>query len=141
MGIDIVYDSNGVRQFITPSRLANVTHTDGWTGYDVTVYALQSAPKKDPQTGLYTIPLTQPIEIFSVRRENDGKRAIVTVQNSGGEKLRYVFDYAMGDWSLTRPTGAQEQRERYMSDEEAAKIVSSYVSSKGERLEHTEYNY
>ena len=141
MGIDIVYDSNGVRQFITPSRLANVTHTDGWTGYDVTVYALQSAPKKDPQTGLYTIPLTQPIEIFSVRRENDGKRAIVTVQNSGGEKLRYVFDYAMGDWSLTRPTGAQEQRERYMSDEEAAKIVTSYVSSKGERLEHTEYNY
>ena len=141
MGIDIVYDSNGVRQFITPSRLANVTHTDGWTGYDVTVYALQSAPKKDPQTGLYTIPLTQPIEVFSVRRENDGKRAIVTVQNSGGEKLRYVFDYAMGDWSLTRPTGAQEQRERYMSDEEAAKIVTSYVSSKGERLEHTEYNY
>ena len=141
MGVDIVYDSNGVRQFITPSRLANITHTDGWTGYDVTVYALQSTPKKDAQTGLYAIPNAQIVEIFSVRRENDGKRAILTVQNSGGEKLHYVFDYGMGDWSLTRPTGAQEQRERYMSDEEAAKIVTSYVSSKGERLECTEYNY
>ena len=141
MGVDIVYDSNGVRQFITPSRLANITHTDGWTGYDVTVYALQSTPKKDAQTGLYAIPNTQIVEVFSVRRENDGKRAIVTVQNSGGEKLRYVFDYAMGDWSLTRPSGAQEQRERYISDEEAAKIVTSYVSSKGECLERTEYNY
>ena len=141
MGVDIVYDSNGVRQFITPSRLANITHTDGWTGYDVTVYALQSTPKKDAQTGLYAIPNAQPVEIFSVRRENDGKRAILTVQNSGGEKLHYVFDYGMGDWSLTRPSGAQEQRERYISDEEAAKIVTSYVSSKGERLERTEYNY
>ena len=141
MGVDIVYDSNGVRQFITPSRLANITHTDGWTGYDVTVYALQSTPKKDAQTGLYAIPNTQIVEVFSVRRENDGKRAILTVQNSGGEKLRYVFDYAMGDWSLTRPSGAQEQRERYISDEEAAKIITSYVSSKGERLERTEYNY
>ena len=141
MGVDIVYDSNGVRQFITPSRLANITHTDGWTGYDVTVYALQSTPKKDAQTGLYAIPNTQIVEVFSVRRENDGKRAIVTVQNSGGEKLRYVFDYAMGDWSLTRPSGAQEQRERYISDEEAAKIITSYVSSKGECLERTEYNY
>ena len=141
MGIDIVYDSNGVRQFLTPSRLANITHTDGWTGYDVTVYALRSTPQKDAQTGLYVLPTMQPIEVFSVRRENEERRAIVTVQKGGGDTLRYVFDYAMGDWSLTRPSGAQEQRERYMADEYAARIVTSYVSSKGERLERTEYNY
>ena len=141
MGIDIVYDSNGVRQFLTPSRLANITHTDGWTGYDIMVYALQSTPKKDAQTGLYVLPTTQPIEVFSVRRENEERRAIVTVQKGGGDTLRYVFDYAMGDWSLTRPSGAQELRERYMADEYAARIVTSYVSSKGERLERTEYNY
>ena len=141
MGIDIVYDSNGVRQFLTPSRLANITHTDGWTGYDVTVYALRSTPLKDAQTGLYVLPTMQPIEVFSVRRENEERRAIVTVQKGGGDTLRYVFDYAMGDWSLTRPSGAQELRERYMADEYAARIVTSYVSSKGERLERTEYNY
>ena len=141
MGIDIVYDSNGVRQFLTPSRLANITHTDGWTGYDVTVYALRSTPQKDAQTGLYVLPTMQPIEVFSVRRENEERRAIVTVQKGGGDTLRYVFDYAMGDWSLTRPSGAQELRERYMADEYAARIVTSYVSSKGERLERTEYNY
>jgi RHS repeat-associated protein len=141
MGVDIVYDSNGVRQYLTPSRLANVTHTAGFTGYDVTVYALQEAPAKDAQTGLYAVPAAQPVERLSVRRENDGKRAVVTVQKGGGEALRYVFDYAMGEWSLTRPSGAQELRERHIADEREAKIVTSYVSSHGERLEHTEYNY
>ena len=141
MGVDIVYDSNGVRQYLTPSRLANVTHTAGFTGYDVAVYALQEAPAKDAQTGLYAVPAAQPVERLSIQRENDGKRAVVTVQKGGGEALRYVFDYAMGEWSLTRPSGAQELRERHIADEREAKIVTSYVSSHGERLEHTEYNY
>ncbi len=141
MGVDIVYDSNGVRQYLTPSRLANVTHTSGFSGYDVAVYALQEAPAKDAQTGLYAVPAAQPVERLSIQRENDGKRAVVTVQKGGGEALRYVFDYAMGEWSLTRPSGAKELRERYIVDEREAKIVTSYVSSHGERLEHTEYNY
>ena len=34
MGIDIVYDSNGVRQFLTPSHLADVTLTADFSGYD-----------------------------------------------------------------------------------------------------------
>ena len=141
MGVDIVYDSNGVRQFLTPSRLANITQTAGFTGYDVAVYALQEAPAKDVQTGLYAVPAAQPVELLSVRRENDGRRAVVTVQKGGGESLRYVFDYAMGEWSLTRPSGAEERRERQVADERAAKIVTSYVSSGGEQLERTEYNY
>ena len=41
MGVDIVYDSNGVRQFLTSSRLADVVQHPGFTGYDVTVYLLQ----------------------------------------------------------------------------------------------------
>ena len=32
MGIDIVYDSNGVRQFLTPSHLADVTLTADFSG-------------------------------------------------------------------------------------------------------------
>ena len=141
MGVDIVYDSNGVRQYLTPSRLANVTHTAGFTGYDVRVYALQEVPAKDAQTGLYAVPAAQPAERLSIRRENDGKRAIVTVQKGAGEEQRYVFDYAMGEWSLTRPSGAKELRERYIVDERDAKIVTSFVSATGDKLEHVEYNY
>jgi len=126
MGVDIVYDSNGVRQYLTPSRLANVTHTAGFTGYDVRVYALQEVPAKDAQTGLYAVPAAQPAERLSIRRENDGKRAIVTVQKGAGEEQRYVFDYAMGEWSLTRPSGAKELRERYIVDEQDAKTLASH---------------
>ena len=49
MGIDIVYDANGIRQLLTPSRLANiVTCADG---FDITVYPLSGVPAKT--SGLY----------------------------------------------------------------------------------------
>ena len=134
MGVDIVYDSNGVRQFLTPSRLANVTHTADWMGYDVAVYALQDAPTKDAQTGLYAIPSGQTVEQLSIRREQGGKRAVVSIRKGGGSPLRYVFDYALGDWSLTRPSGMEERSECYIDDERAARLVRTDVSSTGEVL-------
>ena len=141
MGIDIVYDSNGVRQFLTPSRLANITQTADWKGYDVAVYALQDTPAKDAATGLYAVPSDQTIERLSIRRENDGKRAVVTLLNGGGDPQRFVFDYAMGEWSLKRPSGVEERKERYIDDERTAKVVSETISSDGARLERAEYNY
>ena len=45
MGIDVVLGPDGVRQFLTPSRLADVTVLDD--GYDVAVYPLQDSPAKD----------------------------------------------------------------------------------------------
>ena len=141
MGIDIVYDSNGVRQFLTPSRLANVTHTADWKGYDVMVYALQGIPSRDSQTGLYALPGGEPVEKLSVRRENEGKRAIVTIQKGGNEELRYKFDYAMGDWSLTRPSGLEERKECFIASEEAAKITKTEVSSSGVVMSKKVKNY
>ena len=121
MGVDIVYDSNGVRQFLTPSRLADITSTADFSGYDVTVYALQDPPTIDAQTRLYPLPAGLPVEVISIRRENNGKRAVVTQRKGGGETKRYVFDYAMGDWSLRRPSGMEERKERYIADEKDAK--------------------
>ena len=141
MRIDIVYDSNGVRQFLTPSRLADITLAADFSGYDVTVYALQEAPAKDAQTRLYTLPAGLPVEVISIRRENDGKRAVVTQRKGGGETKRYVFDYAMGDWSLRRPSGMEERKERYIADEKDAKVIEEVFSAAGVRLSRTEYNY
>ena len=141
MGVDIVYDANGVRQFRTPSRLADITSTADFSGYDVTVYALQDAPAKDAQTGLYPLPATQPMEAISIRRERNGRRAVVTVRKGGGDIKRYIFDYAMGDWSLTRPSGLEERKERYIADERDARIIENAVSASGVRLSRTESNY
>ena len=141
MGIDIVYDSNGVRQFLTPSRLADITLAADFSGYDVTVYALQDPPAKDAQTRLYPLPAGLPVEVVSIRRENDGKRAVVTQRKGGGETKRFVFDYAMGDWSLRRPSGMEERKERYIADEKDAKVIEESISSAGVRLSRSEYNY
>ena len=141
MGVDIVYDSNGVRQFLTPSRLADITSTADFSGYDVTVYALQDPPTIDAQTRLYPLPAGLPVEVISIRRENNGKRAVVTQRKGGGETKRYVFDYAMGDWSLRRPSGMEERKERYIADEKDAKVIEESISSAGVRLSRTEYNY
>ena len=141
MGVDIVYDANGVRQFRTPSRLADITSTADFSGYDVTVYALQDAPAKDAQTGLYPLPATQPMEAISIRRERNGRRAVVSVRKGGGDIKRYVFDYAMGDWSLTRPSGLEECKERYIADERDARVIENAVSASGVRLSRTESSY
>ena len=139
MGIDIVYDSNGVRQFLTPSRLADVTLHSGFTGYDVKVYALTEKPVKE--AGLYIVPSSQPVECVSVCRENDGRRAVVTLQNGGGEPLRYIFDYAMRDWSLTHSSGMEERKECFIDDERAAQVVKTDISQSGEVLAKAVKNY
>ena len=141
MGIDIVYDSNGVRQFLTPSRLANVTHTADWKGYDVAVHAISEVPNKDIQSGLYAVPVGHPVEHLSIRRENDGKRAVVTLRKGGGVEQRYVFDYLFNDWSLTRPSGMMERKESYIDDERAAQVVKTDLSSSGSMLAKTVKNY
>ena len=35
--------------------------------------------------------------------------------------MRYVFDYALGDWLLRRPSGMEERKERDIADEKDAK--------------------
>ena len=141
MGVDIVYDPDGVRQYLTPSRLANVTRTADFLGYDVAVYALQEPLQKDAATGLYVVPAGQTVEHISVRRENGGKRAVVTIRKGGGNPLRYVFDYAMGEWSLTRPSGMQERKECLIADGVGARITKTVVSSTGEVLAKKVKNY
>ena len=141
MGVDVVYDANGVRQYMTPSRLADVARTADSTGYDVRVYALQVPPVKDAATGLYPVPNAIPVKQVSIRRENDGKRAVVSVVRGGDEPRCYVFDYVMGDWSLTRPSGVEERKERVIDDERAAQVLENTFSAAGVRLARSEYNY
>ena len=141
MGVDIVYDSNGVRQYLTPSRIADVTQHAGFTGYDVKVYAIAEAPSKNAATGLYTLPNAAPVQIVTVRRENDGKRAVVTVVSGGNDPQRYVFDYMFDDWSLTRPSGVEERKERKIDDEREAQILEGTFSASGTRLSRAEYNF
>ncbi len=141
MGVDIVYDSNGVRQFLTPSRLADIVQHPGFTGYDVRVYAIAEAPSKDAATGLYALPDAAPTAVASIRRENGGRRAVVTMQKGGGDRRSYVFDYALGDWSLTRPSGMEERKERYIADERDAQVIEGSLSPAGVRLSRCESNY
>ena len=141
MGVDIVYDSNGVRQFLAPSRLADIVQHPGFTGYDVNVYAIGEAPAKNAATGLYALPNAAPMTVVIIRRENEGKRAVVTQQKGGGEAKRYVFDYAMGDWSLKRPSGMEERKERYIADEREAQVIEESLSTTGVRLSRCESNY
>lgn len=142
MGADVVYTPAGVRQFLTPSFLANVTYTSDWQGYDVAVYALGDAiPAKDEATGLYELPAANPVKNLSIRREDGGKRARVTVTRGGGEPKEYIFDYLMGDWSLIRPSGVRKEKVRMVADSKAAQILSSVHEPSGKRLSRTESNF
>ncbi len=141
MGVDIVYDSNGVRQFLAPSCLADVVQHPGFTGYDVKVYAIDEVPVKNAATGLYVPPNAAPVKVLTVRRENDGKRAVVTVKRGGNDPLRYVFDYVLDDWSLTHPSGVVERKERMIDDERSAQLLEGTYSAAGIRLSRSEYNY
>ena len=141
MGVDIIYDPDGVRQYLTPSRLANVTRTADFLGYDVAVYALQGPPQKDATTGLYIVPASSPVKHFSIRSGNGGKRASVTIRRGGGEPRTSMYDYAMGEWSLTRPSGVKEEKRRLVQDTKAAQIVREVKSASGERLSRRESNF
>jgi YD repeat-containing protein len=139
MGIDIVYDLNGVRQLLTPSRLADVQAFRD--GYDVRVYAIQDAPAKNSTSGLYPVPSSAPYRVLTVRGENGGKRAVVTLKTGESEARTYIFDYVMGDWSLKRPNGVEERKERMVADERAASIKKEVVSPAGGMLSRTVKNY
>ena len=139
MGLDIVYDLNGVRQLLTPSRLADVQAFSN--GYDVCVYAIQDVPARDAATGLYSVPSSAPYRVLTVRGENGGKRAVVTLKTGESEARTYIFDYVMGDWSLKRPNGVEERKERIVADGRAAFLSKTVVSPSGERLARAEMNY
>ena len=141
MGIDIVYDSNGVRQFLTPSRLADVTPFPEFKGYEVKVYALQDKPAKDQRTGLYIAPQTIPVKHLQIRPENGWERAIVTLKSGDNEPKRYVFNYAFSDWSLTHSSGVEERKERDVLDSVAAYIKNETVSADGKVLSRKVKNY
>ena len=66
MGVDFVRDADGLRQFLTPSRLADVRLREG--GYDLVIYPLQEKPAKDPATGLYALPSAAPVYTLAIRR-------------------------------------------------------------------------
>ena len=141
MGVEIIYDANGVRQFLTPSRLADVTPFPGFCGFEVKVYPLQSVPQKDAATGLYVPPQATPVRHLQVRPENGWRRAVVTLRKGGGDPVSYVFDYAMSDWSLTRPSGVQERKERAIASGKSAYIKNETIAPDGTLLSRKVKNY
>ena len=141
MGVHIVYDSNGVRQFLTPSRLADVTPFPDFKGYEVKVYALQDKPLKDSVTGFYIPPQTTPVKHLQIRPENGWQRAIVTLKSGDNEPKRYVFNYAFSDWSLTHSSGAEDRKERDILDGIAAYIKNETVSADGKVISRKVKNY
>ena len=141
MGVEIIYDANGVRQFLTPSRLADVTPFPRFCGFEVKVYPLQSVPQKDAATGLYVPPQTIPVRHLEVRPENEWRRAVVTLRKGGGDPVSYVFDYAMSDWSMTRPSGVQERKERAIASGKSADIKNETIAPDSTLLSRNVKNY
>ncbi|MGN0877785.1 MAG: hypothetical protein ACI4TC_10990, partial [Kiritimatiellia bacterium] len=139
MGIDVVYGADGVRQFLTPSRLADVRVFRG--GYAVTVYPVEEPPAKDPATGLYPLPDSAPVERVSIESEADGRKAIVTLRSGEGDPKRYVYEYVCNDWSMTRPSGVEERQDRTIEDSRRARTVKEIYSPSKELLSCDEYNY
>ena len=141
MGIDIIYDANGVRQFLTPSRLADVIPLPGFKGFEVKVYALQTVPQKNAATGLYVPPQATPVKHLTVSPENGWRHAIVTLKSGDNDPRRYVFDYALSDWSMTRSSGVEERKERFVDDGRAAYIKNEVVAADGTLLSRKVKNY
>ena len=141
MGVDIVYDANGVRQFLTPSHLADVTPFPDFSGFEVKVYPLQEVPPKDDATGLYILPQAAPVKHLQIRPENGWRRAVVTLKSGDGELKRYVFDYALGDWSLTHSSGVEERKEREIAGGKSAYIKNETVAADGTVLSRKVKNY
>ena len=141
MGVHIVYDSNGVRQFLSPSRLADVTPFPKFKGYEVKVYALQDKPLKDSATGLYIPPQTTPVKHLKIVPENGWQRAIVTLKSGDNDPKRYVFNYVFSDWSLTHASGREERKERDVLDSVAAYIKNETLAPDGKVLSRKVKNY
>ena len=140
MGVDVVLGADGVRQFLTPSRLADVRVLAD--GYEVRVYAISGdAPERDAATGLYPVPADAPVRTLSVRGSDGGRRAVVTLRRGDADPLVHVFDYAAGDWSLTRPSGVREVRERSVVDSKEARTTRETRSVAGGLLSRDEYAY
>lgn len=133
-GLDVVRDANGVRQVVTPARLADVTALSD--GYDVRVWPLAAPPEVDPATGLYAVPDAAPVRTLSVRREREGRRLVATF-DEGAVPERYVFDYAGGEWTLAAPSGVRSVKEREQTDEDRARIRRRDYAADGTLLAQT----
>ena len=66
---------------------------------------------------------------------------MVTLRKGGGDPVSYVFDYAMSDWSLTRPSGVQERKERAIASGKSAYIKNETVAPDGTLLSRKVKNY
>ena len=139
MGFDIVYGPDGVRQFLTPSRLADVRVCAD--GYDIAVYPVQTAPAKDSATGLYALPAVGTVKFLSLRSAKGGKEAVVTLRSGDAEAKVYRFEYLREDWSLTRPDGIREDNSRAIEDSVRARISKEVRSPSGVVLSHEDMNY
>ena len=83
MGVDFVRNADGLRQFLSPSRLVDVRTCAN--GYDVTIYPIQDVPARDGASGLYAVPNAVPTERLTVRRGDNGRKAVVTL-HSGAKR-------------------------------------------------------
>ena len=57
------------------------------------------------------------------------------------EPEEYVFDYMMDDWSMRKPSGVEERKERMIADERAATLIKDVRGPGGSRLSRRESNY
>ena len=103
-------------------------------GYEVKIYVLQDAPKKDASSGLYPVPNTKPYRVLTIKREDDDYRAVVTVKTGDQEAKKYIFNYAMGDWELIRPNGVKEVKDRMIAEEIAARLSKAVISASGKLM-------
>ena len=137
----MVRDFGGIRQVLTPSRLADVRALFGVDGFVVAVHAVQSPPERDSATGLYAVPQGEAALRIVVAREEGGRRVSVTVRKGGGDARTHVFECMGGCWSLMRASGVSVSRRRVVEDERAAQIVRSTRSPSGALLARRVKNY
>ena len=137
MGVDFVRDADGLRQFLTPSRLADVRLREG--GYDLVIYPLQSKPAKDPATGLYALPSAAPVYTLAIRRGTydrlvrdryfggvfavayAGEKGVVAKRRLAELYNRYVYV------TLTRGASDPEEYRYYFTDGDWTLITPSGV--------------
>ena len=139
MGVDIVYTAAGPRQFLTPSRLADIHLKD--EGYEVIIYALTATPIKDETTGLYPVPATDAIEkTLVVRPAERGRLALVDITKNG-KTQHSVFEFQNGDWSLHRASGVDEIKVKESHEADGAFTSKTIRDALGNILSYKAQTY
>ena len=139
MGVDFVRNADGLRQFLTPSRLADVILREN--GYDVNVYALREAPVKSPSTGLYAVPASAPVTVLTLRQGEDERHVDVTLKSGSADPVPYAYEFADGDWTLTHVSGRKEVKTKQVAESVGARITKSDYDADGRQLTYSCKNY